>query len=82
MARQFSDADARVLRWSAAEILRWTTTPQTACPVYHIHGAQDGIILAQNCRPDVLIPDGGHVISLSHANEVNRFLQDVLDRHG
>jgi hypothetical protein len=37
------------------------------------------MIPARRVKPDVLIPDGGHIINVTRAEEVNDFLRRVLD---
>jgi len=61
--------------WS---ILRWQPTPFADTPVFQIHGQRDRMIRASMVEPDCLLPDGGHLINLSHAAQVNDFIGKVL----
>jgi pimeloyl-ACP methyl ester carboxylesterase len=36
------------------------------------------MIRASTIAPDFLVPDGGHLINLSHAEQVNDFVRKVL----
>ena len=77
---QVRDADAGFLQWACGAVLTWHEDFHApAVPVHHIHGAEDYILPPQYARPDVTVPGGGHVLSLSHAEEVNRFLEMVFD---
>lgn len=66
------------LRRVGRMILHWEGTPPPACPVYHIHGGRDHIIPLRKVTPDVVIPDGGHMINLTHAEQVNAFIARTI----
>ena len=65
------------MQWAIGAILRWQPTPLAGTPVFHIHGQRDRMIRASRVAADVLVPDGGHLINLSHAAEVNDFIRKV-----
>jgi pimeloyl-ACP methyl ester carboxylesterase len=46
--------------------------------VFSVHGARDRMIAAGAERRDVVIPEGGHLIVMSHPEEVNRALRGWL----
>jgi pimeloyl-ACP methyl ester carboxylesterase len=74
----FRDADPRFVKWGAWAILQWQRSPPLdGIPVRQIHGARDRIIWAARVQADELIPDGGHLINMTHAGQVNRFLRGV-----
>ncbi len=50
-------------------------------PIHQIHGRHDPIIPLHDGDPDVVIPDGRHLINLSHPTTVNRFIMDVVRRY-
>lgn len=77
-ATMFQDADPVWAKWAIRAILRWEPTPLTDTRVFHIHGERDRLIRASMESTDVLVPDGGHLINLSHAAEVNDFIRKVL----
>jgi pimeloyl-ACP methyl ester carboxylesterase len=81
LARQFRGANPRVFKWSVERVLDWTSTPIPACPIFQIHGDRDAVLPMRRTSPDTVVRGGGHVISLSHASEVNDFLRAVLHRH-
>ena len=74
----FQEADPGLMRWAIGAILSWQPTPLADTPVFHIHGQRDRMIRASTVAPDCLLPDGGHLINLSHAAEVNDFIRKVL----
>ncbi len=51
-------------------------------PVYRIHGRRDWM-LPMRGRGDVdhVIPDGRHLINLTHPRSVNRFILGLMDKH-
>ncbi len=81
VARQFSQADEEVFRWSLQQLLAWKEPPRVDCSVYQIHGDCDRVLPISCTRPDVIVRGGGHVLSLTHAREVNEFLRSVLAKH-
>lgn len=85
LAWQMKRANPRVIRWSIRALLGWTRTPQVKCPVYHIHGQRDMVLLARLTNPDCIVPGGGHIVSLTHPQAVNEYLQLVThqrSQHG
>jgi len=69
-------------RWAGRAITRWACDGDPAepgAPVHQIHGGQDRLIPLIPDEPDHVIPDGGHLINITHADEVNRF---ILERIG
>jgi pimeloyl-ACP methyl ester carboxylesterase len=68
---------AAFLKWGIEAILSWRPTPVSA-PVYHIHGRADRLIPARLVEADRIVPGGGHLLTLTHPDEVNAFLQDVI----
>lgn len=78
LAWQLSRANPRVIRWSIRQILEWKRAPVAGCAIHHIHGANDMVLPARLTTPDVIVPGGGHIISLTHPREVNEFLAKIL----
>jgi pimeloyl-ACP methyl ester carboxylesterase len=46
------------------------------CPILSIHGEKDRIIRSKGRKVDYMIKDGGHIISISHHEEVNKIILD------
>ena len=76
--RQAGEADAEFLRWACGAVLGWTTPAGLEVPIYQIHGACDRVLPAGRTRADVVVPGAGHLLSFTHASEVNRFLSDRM----
>ncbi len=77
-ATMYQDADPELMRWAIGAILRWQPTPLAGTPVFHIHGRRDPMIRASMVASDRLVADGGHLINLSHAAQVNAFIREIL----
>ena len=79
LARQFRHADPELFRCSLLQIIRWSAPPPVSCPVWHIHGDRDSVLPASRTSPDELVPGGGHVLTLTSPEAVNRFIAQCLD---
>src|SRR5262245_42831911 len=75
-----SDVPIDFLRRVGRMIVRWKGAGPLPCPVAHIHGGRDRIIPLGGVKPDELVPDGGHLINLTHAERVNAFVRRHLTR--
>jgi pimeloyl-ACP methyl ester carboxylesterase len=74
-----NDADPAFMGWALRAISRWEPSPALAVPVLCIHGSRDRLML---CGADVdhVIDGAGHLLTITHAEQVNRALLDVLTR--
>ncbi|EMI27328.1 alpha/beta fold hydrolase [Rhodopirellula europaea] len=80
LACQFRDSDPRVFKWSLSRILDWSSAPVPSCPVYHLHGDRDWTLPVKYTDPDKVVVGAGHVLSLTHPDEVNCYLKNVLSQ--
>jgi len=76
------DVPVLFLRRVGRMILRWDGTSLPSCPRYQIHGQIDRVIPLKGNEPDEIVADGGHLINLTHAEQVNRFLERHVDGSG
>ncbi len=79
LLRQLADADRHFLRWASMALLRWK--PHEDClaiPVRQIHGDRDHVLPHTLTTPDRLVSGGGHVLPMTHAEDVNQFLCDAM----
>ena len=76
--RQAADSDAEFLRWACGAVLTWKAPAELAIPVHQIHGACDRVLPASRTRAGVVVPGAGHLLALTHAAEVNRFIKDRI----
>lgn len=71
------DTDPVFLRWAMNVIVRWRGA--TAHPyIYHIHGSSDRILPCQYVKADATIAGGGHLMTLTKAEEVGAILRRHL----
>jgi pimeloyl-ACP methyl ester carboxylesterase len=66
------------LRRVGRMILKWKRPSPLTCPIAHIHGDRDRLIPLRNVQPDEVVPGGGHLINLTHPDQVNRFLRQYM----
>ena len=71
----FREMDSSFMHWAVAAILGWHPTPLKDIPVFQIHGRRDLLIPARRVEADIVIPRGGHMINMTHAEEVNAFIR-------
>ena len=72
-ARMFSGIEATFVRAMCDAIFKWRGLGETATPVFRVHGKHDHVI-PPPARVDLLL-DGGHLISMSHADECVAFIK-------
>jgi pimeloyl-ACP methyl ester carboxylesterase len=75
----FRESNSRFMHWALQAILGWEPTPLEGIRVFHIHGGRDPLIPVRCVNADVIIPEGGHMINVSHAREVNAFIRKALE---
>ncbi len=76
----YRDADPWFLRWACQAIHGWRPEPLPEIPLFHIHGTHDRLIPVANVAAHVYVPQGGHLINTTHAEQVNDFLRQVVAR--
>jgi pimeloyl-ACP methyl ester carboxylesterase len=78
-AAMFKEADCGFLKWACRTVLDWQPSGPPPVPVFQIHGQKDPIMPARLVEADEVIPDGGHLISLTHPQQVNDFIQRAIN---
>jgi pimeloyl-ACP methyl ester carboxylesterase len=78
--RRVVGASSKMLRWGPGVIAQWPGVTHCDAPVFHIHGGCDRIIPARGIAADRIVRTGGHLINLTHAEEVNAFITDVFQQ--
>jgi pimeloyl-ACP methyl ester carboxylesterase len=76
MARRLKPADFKNLNRLALGFEAQSGT--VGVPVFRIHGGKDRIILARAEQREKVVPAGGHLISMTHQEEVNAFILDSI----
>ena len=70
------DVDVAQLRRIARMIMRWRPGLSLPCPIHQINGSGDRIIPISGVRPDEVVQGGGHLINMTHADQVNHFIAE------
>jgi pimeloyl-ACP methyl ester carboxylesterase len=79
---QIADADAEFLRWGTRAILSWQPSPGIGrVPIHQIHGGRDRVFPASRSKADVIIPDAGHLLSVTHGGAVNQFIAQRMSSY-
>ena len=68
------------LRWAIQSVVLWEPTETLDFPVFHIHGERDHIIPIGCVRPSKTVPGAGHLMNVTHAEIVNRFIFDTVEQ--
>ena len=75
--------DVSLAKWAARAIRDWSDGAHPTCEVYYAHGGDDLVIppYSNDLRPgiDLLVPGGRHLIHLTHASVVNRWIASKID---
>jgi pimeloyl-ACP methyl ester carboxylesterase len=74
------DASAKFLRWACIAVGRWQPRTPLDVPTYTIHGDRDLVLPLGKRACDYLIPGAGHLLTVTHASEVNAALREIVDR--
>lgn len=74
LCRMARELPVDFIRWAARAIMEWEGCEEPGVPVRAIHGRRDWVIPLKGVRADRVIEGGIHVLNLSHAAEVNRFI--------
>ncbi len=70
-----------MLPWACRAVVKWKPDPNSwTCPISHLHGDRDRVIPHRRTTPTQIVPDGGHVLPLTHPFVVNDFIRGVIDR--
>jgi hypothetical protein len=70
---------AAFLRWGCWAVLQWQPTHDARrVRVRQIHGSADRTFPVGYTHPDQIVRGGGHLLTLTHATEINDFLSRAL----
>jgi pimeloyl-ACP methyl ester carboxylesterase len=76
--QMITDISPRFLKWAAGAIARWDGVHDLDMPIHHIHGQNDGIIRTAHVHANRIVPTAGHLVSNSHADQVNAFIVEMM----
>lgn len=71
------DTDPTFLKWSIDKVARWTNQTPTK-NIFHIHGTNDRILPLNFVSCNSTIKNGGHLMTLNKAEEVNQILRQQI----
>jgi pimeloyl-ACP methyl ester carboxylesterase len=77
MKQIIRDSDADFIKWAMDAILKWRNEA-IPDPIYHLHGTKDEVLPVKYTKPTHFIRNGGHLMIMTRAKEVNRFLEETL----
>jgi pimeloyl-ACP methyl ester carboxylesterase len=66
------------VQWACRAIFGWPGAADLPMPIHHIHGTNDRIIPLRCVRPTAVVQDAGHLVNVTHASEVNAFIDDAI----
>ena len=79
--QRLSQPERSFVRWAICAVLRWTpSSAERNVNVFQIHGEADRVFPVGLTRPDVVVPDGSHALSLFSPSAVNEFLTNVINQ--
>ncbi len=71
------DSDPIFIRWALEAIPNWKKE-KLPTPYIHIHGSKDKVLPIRFTKATHIIRDGGHIMVLNRAAEINLILQKTL----
>jgi pimeloyl-ACP methyl ester carboxylesterase len=69
----------RFLCWGVQAIFSWKGCEAMGTKVFHIHGKKDALIPLRKVNPDVIVKNGGHLVNLTHSDEVNQLIRGFVE---
>ena len=80
--RRRQDTTDRAFRsWAVNAMVTWRPAGPPPCPLVQIHGDRDRQFPGGTAVADHVIAGGGHLLTITHAEQVNAILADVVRRH-
>lgn len=74
------NSDAHFIKWAMHAVLTWKGG-EPPKPFYQIHGTRDAILPQRYTRPTHLISNGGHLMILNRARDINTILNALFTQH-
>lgn len=71
------DTDPTFLKWAIDKVARWANQTQMT-NIFHIHGTSDRILPLKFVTSNSIIKNGGHLMTLNKAEELNKVLRQQL----
>ena len=71
------DTEPIFLKWAIDKIVLWKNQSQIK-NIFHIHGSSDRILPFRHVKPNSTIINGGHLMTLNKADELNEVIRKQL----
>jgi pimeloyl-ACP methyl ester carboxylesterase len=71
------DTNPIFLKWAIDKVARWTNQTQTP-NILHIHGTSDRILPLKFVNCNLIIQNGGHLMTLNKSDELNNILRQQI----
>lgn len=71
------ETDSKFLKWAIDKVVNWRNI-QKINQCFHIHGTSDRILPINHLDVDVQIKGGGHLMVLTHAQQISREIQRLI----
>jgi pimeloyl-ACP methyl ester carboxylesterase len=75
LLKMFEESESRFIKAMCKALFKWEGIGNFSGDVCQIHGEKDLVVLPPEKNVEI-IPGGGHLISMSHANEVANFINN------
>ncbi|MFZ6712881.1 alpha/beta fold hydrolase [Undibacterium sp. TC9W] len=75
--QRLSPAQQHFRDWALSALLGWKPAP-AACPVMQLHGSRDNVFAARRSKADSIIAGAGHVMTRTHSEEANQFIDGAI----
>jgi len=72
-----NNIDPKFIRWSLNIIVSWPHT-ERLLNLIHIHGSHDHLLPNRYVKADYVVQNGGHLMVMNKAEEVNKILEQIL----
>lgn len=78
--RRLSGPESAFVRWAMCALVRWRPSPSVhRISVFQIHGEVDSVLPIKLSHADVVVPNGGHALSLFSPSAVNEFIAEIVN---
>ncbi|HEV7621349.1 MAG TPA: alpha/beta hydrolase [Flavisolibacter sp.] len=77
--KMIRQADPDFIYWGINAVPKWNNLVKPN-PLFHIHGTRDEVFPINFTRPTHVIKKGGHLLAISHPEEINSILKEILKK--
>lgn len=74
------DTSPAFLKWAIRAILTWNRTSKPS-EIVHIHGAKDRLLPVRFVNPDMVVPNGQHLMTFTLAATISKLLAEKISAH-